>query len=173
MFRLALIFCVAFSAMNAGILFGARYGIADQRGSYKGVGTDKDDKRPWGAGLMAGYAFEDFRVIGVLDDFDKSKKATLATLGIHLIEADDEFIHGFLGIDVGQLQYRHKLAPKTEEATMGGLSIGLILLDDRFPNMQMELAYRYLKRFGSLPEDVKIKDMQHIYLGLSFDLNLF
>jgi hypothetical protein len=159
--------------MDAGILFGARYGIADQKGSYKGVGTDKDDKRPWGAGLTAGYAFESVRIVGALDDFDKDKKATLATLGVHMIESDDEFIHGLLGFDVGQLEYRHELAPKAEKVTVGGLSIGLILLDERFPNMQMELAYRYLKRFGSLPEDVKIKDVQHIYLGLSFDLDLF
>jgi hypothetical protein len=159
--------------MNAGILFGARYGIADQKGSYNDVGTNKDDRRPWGAGLMAGYGFESFRVVGSIDDFDKKKKATLATLGVHMIEADDEFIHGFLGLDVGQLEYRHELAPKAEKVTVGGLSIGLILLDDRFPSMQMELAYRYLKRFGSLPDELEIKDVQQIYLGLSFDLNPF
>jgi hypothetical protein len=159
--------------MSAGILLGGRYGIAEQRGKYDGVSTAKDDRRPWGAGLTAGYAFEGFRVVGSIDDFDKKKKATLATIGAHMIDSDDEFIRGFLGFDVGRLTYRHKIAPKSEDVTIGGLSIGIILLDDRFPSMQMEIAYRYLKRFGSLPDNVKINDVQHAYIGLSFDLNLF
>ncbi|MDR2034527.1 MAG: hypothetical protein LBP89_07850 [Helicobacteraceae bacterium] len=173
MWRLLLVFCAALVTLNAGVLIGARYGIADQKGSYKGVGTEKDDKRPWGAGLALGYMADNFRVIGTYDEFDKSKKASLTTIGAHLIDPSDEFIHGFLGIDAGSLNYRHKEAPKAEDITFGGLSIGIILLDNRFPNMQMEIAYRYLKRFGSEPSDLSVKDIQHLYLGLSFNIGDF
>jgi hypothetical protein len=173
MLRAALIVCFAFASLNAGFLFGARFGMADQKGEYKGDSTSPSDARPWGAGAALGYEFDGFRVLASLDDFDKEKKATLTTIGVHMIETQDEFIHGFLGIDIGQLDYRHKSAPKSEDVTVGGLAIGLILLDDRFPNMQMELAYRYLKRFGSLPDDLKVNDVQHVYIGLGFNFNAF
>lgn len=172
MTRIILLLFVCAAWLEAGMLVGARYGVMMHNAKY--ADESPKDKNIWGPGALIGYDADSFRIIGTHDVFDADAKgeAAISTVGLHLIEQRDEEIRGFLGIDVGNLSYRHTSQQHTEKENIGvyGLAIGIVLLDERFPSAQMEITYRYLRTYGSMPDELSLDYMSHIYLGLTFDL---
>jgi hypothetical protein len=165
--KFLVILLAAISLANAGgVLVGARGAINFQNGSYE---RQTNDKRAYGAGGVLGYEGESWRVFGAYEDFGIEKDSTYASLSAQVVNRADRKINTYLGLEGGRAKIRYKTQPESESATLAGAAIGVILLDDRYQNMQMELGYRYLKAFGSFDEGFKFDRVHQI--SLAFCLN--
>jgi hypothetical protein len=167
-----LAFLLSAAVMNAGVLLGARYGVLSQSATYSGVKTNQ--KSMPGPGFMLGYDADSYRIIAVYDMFDGKDKseANIASLGLHLIEQRDAEIRAFLGFDLGQLSYRHSSPLHTKSDNFGvyGVSVGIVLLDERFPGAQLELGGQYMRTSNGKNENLDLDDVFQYYVRLNFDL---
>lgn len=157
--------------LNAGAIVGVRYGQLSHSAEFEGVQAGK--KTALGAGFLAGYEGENYRVLLSHDapSFDKPTKFSFNTLSAHLMDEDIQGIKGFLGLAYAKGSYTHSADPalKKQDIDLYGGEVGLILLDERFPRTQMEFGYRYLVP-TNLPDQLKMKAMQHIYVGFNFTI---
>lgn len=159
--------------MNAaGLTLGIRYGDMIQKGEYDGENTNS--KNQWGPGGAISYDMESLRVIISYDMFEGSGKgeAQALALGLHLVEKTSRYVGGFLGVDLGQLNYRHTSSRHTSDDSLNlyGVTGGLILLDERFPGAQMEIGLRYHRTFGKDNDDLDLDSYINAYIGLSISL---
>lgn len=173
MLKRALLPLALASVLEAGMVAGLRYGQVSQNGELSGVASQKEEAL--GAGAIVGYDGGNFRVVLTHDDpgFEKPAQASITALGVHLIDYEDPDIRGFLGLGAGQMSYRHSAQSASDsaiEVDLYGIEVGLILLDDRFKGMQMELGYRYFKTYGDQPAGLELTTVSHAYVGLSVDL---
>ena len=171
--RLAFALFLAAATLNAGVLLSARYGQVSHKATL--LGADAAEKSAQGTGFLAGYDGGNYRIVLSQDKpgFDAPAEATLNAVGLHLIDHEDPDIRGFLGFGFGQLDYRHSsqaAGEATQSVDLYGIEVGLILLDDRFKSMQMELGYRYFKPYGDEPAGLDVSNLSHFYIGLGFDL---
>ncbi|MDR0747713.1 MAG: hypothetical protein LBE89_07460 [Helicobacteraceae bacterium] len=173
MWRLIFSLCALALSMNAGgLTLGIRYGDMIQKGEYGGEKTDS--KNQWGPGGMIGYDIESIRVVIAYDMFEGSKQgdAQMLTLGVHMVEQTSQYIGGFLGMDLGRLNYRHtsSLHTSSDSLNIYGIAGGLILLDERFPGAQMEIGLRYHRTFGKDNDDLDLDSYLNAYVCLSLSL---
>lgn len=169
--RIALLFLVTVYSLYAGVFAGVRYGQFVQDAKFNDI--NPKDKTVWGAGVVAGYEAENYRVLLGYDSPSHTKpaKSTIISASAQLIAEDTQGIKGFLGATYARATYTHSADPAEKENSFNliGGDIGLILLDDRFPRTQMELGARYLVPSG-LPRELDMEPMTHFYLGLNFTI---
>ncbi|GHV01363.1 hypothetical protein AGMMS49521_1420 [Campylobacterota bacterium] len=172
MLRAVLLLALAFATAFGDLLIGGRIGGARQTGSYDGESSDS--KIQYGFGGTIGYQTDSFRVVGGYEAFSGKGQSEmqLATIGLHAIDAGDPEMRGYLGVDLGQLNYRHSNKAHLTDSSMNvaGLAVGFILYDSEFPSAQMDLGFRYLRTFGNDTDKLDVSDLMQIYLGLSFNL---
>lgn len=169
--RVVALFLLAVFTLNAGVIAGVRYGQITQNAKFEGVSAE--EKKAWGAGFVAGYEAENYRILLSHDtpNYDKPAKSTISAISAQLMDEDTQGIKGFLGFTYARASYTHSADTEEKKNSfdlMGG-DIGLILLDERFPRMQMEIGARYLAP-SNLPKELKMKPTVHFYAGFNFIL---
>ena len=151
-----------------GLVAGIHYAEISHKASHdSGISNGRS---AWGPGFMIGYDAESYRMIVTRStpDFKSPQRATLTTLSAHLIDHEDSYLRGFIGLSMGKLDYRHAAQSSSSEIDLYGVELGLILLDDRYERTQMELGYRYLKTYGSMPEGLSMGRLSALYVGFNF-----
>ncbi len=158
----------ALSLQASGLVTGLHYGQLSHGASFSS--NTADEKSAYGPGFMVGYDADSFRIIAMRStpDFKEPQEATLTTLSAHLIDHEDAYLRGFLGVAVGSLDYRHALQSNSAKIDLYGLEVGLIFLDDRFERSQLELGYRYFQSYGDLPPELEMDRLTSFYVGLNF-----
>lgn len=170
MFRLLALLTLTIATLQASMVTGIHYAQIEHKASFDGAGSGEN--KAWGPGFMLGYDAQSFRIVAMRStpDFKDPQEATLTTLSAHLIDHEDAHLRGFLGLALGNLEYRHPEQSSSQTMDLYGLEVGLIFLDDRFERTQMEIGYRYLKTYGDLPSGLKLDALSSFYIGFNFHL---